>query len=74
MQKHLFLLIALAIALSGCLDNATVEDRLACLELTSYSFASVPQCASQEKCFEEVEKNKNNPEFTEKKKGFFGFK
>ncbi|MCR4336065.1 MAG: hypothetical protein NUV57_06055 [archaeon] len=55
MQTRLILLISFILFFSGCLDNATIEDRLACLELTSYSFTSVPDCISQEKCFEQVQ-------------------
>ncbi|GEM_PF-6368918 len=43
-------LLALAL-LAGCIDTPTKEDRLACLELSSYSFSYVPDCGTQEKCF-----------------------
>lgn len=45
----------LLLFLVGCIDNPTKEDRLACLELTSYSFAHLPDCASPEKCFAEAD-------------------
>ncbi len=57
MNRRIFALLLASAFLAGCsTGNVTVEDRLACLELSSYSFTSVPNCASQEKCFEEVEK------------------
>ncbi|MFH1391401.1 MAG: hypothetical protein ABIH20_03775 [Candidatus Diapherotrites archaeon] len=64
MQIQVILLISFILLFSGCLDNATIEDRLACLELTSYSFTSVPDCSTQEKCFEEVESKFNFNEST----------
>ena len=52
----MLLIILVAIILSsGCLDNITIEDRLACMELTSYSFTLVPDCHKPESCFSEVE-------------------
>ena len=44
----IFVLVA-----SGC-ANPTEPDRLACLELAKYSFAGIPDCDSQEKCFAEA--------------------
>jgi len=57
MQKHILPLLIAVLLFSGCLEEASIEDRLACMELTSYSFTSIPNCATQEKCFEEVEKS-----------------
>ncbi|PIN85391.1 MAG: hypothetical protein COV47_02370 [Candidatus Diapherotrites archaeon CG11_big_fil_rev_8_21_14_0_20_37_9] len=42
---------------SGCLQEASPQDRLACMELTSYSFITIPECDSQDSCFIELEKN-----------------
>lgn len=49
------ILLATILLASGCLDNITIEDRLACMELTSYSFTLIPECYKQEDCFSEVE-------------------
>ena len=49
------ILLAAILLASGCLENITIADRLACLELTSYSFTSIPECHRQETCFSEIE-------------------
>ncbi|MEK6942070.1 MAG: hypothetical protein AABW85_04405 [archaeon] len=41
---------------SACIKGPLIEDRLLCLDLSSYSMAEIPKCGSQEKCFELVEK------------------
>ncbi|MEK6957834.1 MAG: hypothetical protein AABW99_02555 [archaeon] len=55
-MKIAFFALLSALLLSGCLENPGIEDRLACLELSSYSFTSIPNCGSQDKCFQEAEK------------------
>ncbi len=57
MPKLPILLFAAMLLLSGCLEKLSVQDRLSCLELTSYSFTSVPDCASQEGCFGKVQES-----------------
>ncbi|HZX20022.1 MAG TPA: hypothetical protein VFF13_03340 [archaeon] len=46
---------ALAHRSSRCAEKISIEDRLACLELTSYAFTEVPECTSQDTCFSEVQ-------------------
>jgi len=58
MRKAIFLFACLAVLLSGCVEM-TPEDRLLCLELTSYSQTEVPRCSSQEECFSLVESDLN---------------
>ena len=36
---------------SGCIDSLSPGQRLFCLDLTEKSYAFVPECDSQEKCF-----------------------
>ncbi len=49
------LLFASFLLLAGCIDTPTKEDRLACLELASYSFAHIPECSTQEKCYTQAQ-------------------
>lgn len=50
--------LMLLLFFSGCLDQKTFfENKMKCLDLTSYSFTSIPKCSSQEECFEKVRKN-----------------
>ncbi|MFH1545224.1 MAG: hypothetical protein ABIE23_04025 [archaeon] len=54
----IFLGLVLLLFFSGCLDQKTFfENKMKCLDLTSYSFTSIPKCSSQEECFEKVRKN-----------------
>ena len=48
---------------SGCLagQKLSIEERLTCIDLTSKSYAFVPQCNSESDCFQKVER------------AFFGF-
>ncbi|MBI4052472.1 MAG: hypothetical protein HY394_00365 [Candidatus Diapherotrites archaeon] len=56
------LFIAALLFLAGCVnDRVSIGERQLCVDLTSKSFALVPECSTQEKCFESVEKS------------FFGF-
>ena len=50
-KKLLPLLLLFSLVFAGCLANPTTEDRLSCLELTSYAFTSIPQCKTQDECF-----------------------
>ena len=50
-------LLIFSLLLAGCLKDSTVADRLAWLELTSYSFTSIPQCTSQDLCFAKVQQS-----------------
>lgn len=53
----LFFLFSLFILFSGCVSQEKqFEYKTACLSLTSYSFQGIPECSSQEECFDEVEK------------------
>ena len=56
MQNPFLPIALLALALFGCV-NPTIEDRLACIQLTSYAFISVPECSSQEECFLAVQQS-----------------
>jgi len=55
MNLNFFALFCLIFFCSGCIEEVSIEDRLACLELTSFSFTTVPKCTSQEACFKEVD-------------------
>ncbi|MFH1225219.1 MAG: hypothetical protein V1676_05445 [Candidatus Diapherotrites archaeon] len=48
------LLLLLLTLTAGC-TQSTEADRLACLNLTSYSQTSIPKCETQEKCFSLLE-------------------
>lgn len=50
-----FLMLFLVL-LAGCSQEETTKARLLCLDLTSYSQASIPECQTQENCFSGVEK------------------
>lgn len=43
--------------LSACVQEAGIEERLACMDLTSHSALDIPECGSQEECLREFEKN-----------------
>ncbi len=58
MRRTIFLLLGLLLPLSGCVEMSP-EERLLCLELTSYSQTEVPRCTSQEECFSFVESDLN---------------
>ncbi|HLC79867.1 MAG TPA: hypothetical protein VJG83_05615 [archaeon] len=49
-MKYIAILLIALIALCGCTQKP--EDRLACIELSTYSFTSIPSCPTVEKCFE----------------------
>jgi len=55
-KKFIFMCLLGIIFLSACIKEPAIEDRLLCLELTSYSKAEIPLCKTQESCFSEVEK------------------
>lgn len=48
-------LILLIVLTSGCIDKLNTEERLLCIDLTSKSYAYVPECKTQEECFSNVE-------------------
>ncbi|MDD5163323.1 MAG: hypothetical protein PHD95_03900 [Candidatus ainarchaeum sp.] len=56
--KYFFMALLLAVIffLSGCVSNELSDsERFLCSDLSSKSFAFVPECDSQEKCFEKAE-------------------
>ena len=53
----LLLAIALLLALSGCIDSLSAEQRQLCLSLTEKSYAFVPECKDEKQCFGLLEKN-----------------
>src|SRR3989344_4438526 len=55
MEIRLPAILLLAILSSGCLQGPATEERLACLELTSYAFTSIPKCETQDACFAAVQ-------------------
>lgn len=55
-KKFFCVFFLLLILLSACVKEPSIEDRLLCLDLSSYSKAAIPQCDSQEKCFSEAQK------------------
>lgn len=59
LSRKLFSLILMLVFLFqlGCIQEMTIQDRLLCLNLTSYSQPEVPKCNSQEDCLNLVEKN-----------------
>ena len=44
------------ILLSGCIDSLSPDKRFLCLDLTEKSYAFVPECDSEQKCFALVQK------------------
>lgn len=49
--------------LSGCTDQKiSIEDRLACINLTSKSYAVIPSCNSIEECFSRVDSSFDFPQ------------
>ncbi len=51
------LAIALLLALSGCIDSLSPEQRFYCLDLTEKSYAFVPECDNEKECFSKLEAN-----------------
>lgn len=56
-KTRALLILLAAIVLGGCLQEASIEERLLCVELTSYSSTEIPACDSQEKCAKEFDKS-----------------
>jgi hypothetical protein len=58
-KKHFALLLAIALflALSGCIDSLSAEQRQYCLSLTEKSYAFVPECKDEKQCFSQLEKS-----------------
>ncbi len=51
------MLFVFSLLLAGCLQNPNTDERLACLELTSYSFTTIPKCSTQDGCFSQTQKS-----------------
>jgi len=49
------LAISLLLALSGCVDSLSPEQRFYCLDLTEKSYAFVPECNDEKECFSKLE-------------------
>ena len=49
------LAISLLLALSGCVDSLSPEQRFYCLDLTEKSYAFVPECSNEKECFSKIE-------------------
>ncbi len=47
--------ISLLLALSGCVDSLSPEQRFYCLDLTEKSYAFVPECSNEKECFSKLE-------------------
>lgn len=72
--KIQLVLTVLVVFLSACVQEASIEERLACVDLTSHAALDIPQCDSQEECLSDFEKNFtfNYPELSPTSKSALG--